>query len=95
MLNSAIALNIVLTAHKIPHKVAHVHVPYLVAEKEQEIFTEGGNVSNFFFPILVSHLNGSPFNICPFLILFNMVALWAVHPGENCFELVVKIVCSF
>lgn len=40
--NFSIPLNIVLTSGKIPHEIAHVHMPYLVAYHKTDILRKAG-----------------------------------------------------
>ena len=43
LINGTVALNIVLTAGKVPHEISPIHVIELIAEEELHVFTESGS----------------------------------------------------
>ena len=55
VLQLALALNVVLTAYKVPHEIAPVHPVALIADKELEVLPEGG---------FVDHLHGAVDGTC-------------------------------
>ena len=85
MIDFALALNVVLPSGKVPHKVAQVHMAYLVGKEKTQVFTKSGFINDLTLAIWICYPDWDPFNISKKLIQSNMLRfLVTPHTWKNC-----------
>ena len=88
----AVALNIVLAADKVPHKVAPVHKAALIADEEGQILAKSRLNHCLRLALVVFHLNLAPLDVSPVFVVGNMFLTAAVHAREEGAHLLIIIV---
>ena len=82
----AVALQVILTAHKVPHEVAPVHEVDLIAKEEPEVLAECRTIVGLLLAaVVVTH--ATAFYVCPLFVCPHMAALTRIHTREQHAEL--------